>query len=89
MVPESQDTVALQMQIFGSDSIRMDLGGMLATINLHDQAVLNTTEVSNVAADGMLAAKFRAFDLTGSETCPQLAFRICLFMPEAPCETPG
>jgi len=65
IIPESKHTVVVIDQPPSTDGVTR-VRGMLAAVNLNDEAMFATYEIDNEWADGLLAYKFVSIDLTSA-----------------------
>jgi hypothetical protein len=57
----------------------------LTAINLDDESLLETDEVNDIGADGLLTPELDASRLAASQDCPKCAFCIRLLAPKLAC----
>lgn len=75
VVPEPQHAIALSLQPASAIHVVARVLRMLATIHFDDHPAFETHEVHDERADGLLAAKLHAGELTALELLPQTLFR--------------
>lgn len=70
---EPQNAKSLRTKPSIPDCVARDVvvGGVLAAIDLDDQATLETNEVNDIAPDRVLAPKARSFDTSPSQLTPE------------------
>lgn len=76
VVPETQDTVTLSFEKFGSACIVIRFFRMLTTIQFHCQFTLDTGEINDVLPHGMLSPELIAIYLSHAQMPPQSALGI-------------
>ncbi|HWU00070.1 MAG TPA: hypothetical protein VN229_20705 [Terriglobales bacterium] len=67
IIPEAQDTVAQLLKYAGSLIVLRLLRGMLPTIDLDDQALLEASKVDNIGSDRYLLPEAVAIDLASTQ----------------------
>lgn len=75
MVPETQDLIALGLEITGSDSILLSALRMTCAIDLDDQLARKTEEIRDIGTMGHLAAEFHGRKLFTQST-PETFFSL-------------
>ena len=76
IVPESENTIAVPLEPGSAFLIGIYSHCMLPTVELDDEKSFHGRKVCNVGADGRLAAKLDAFEVTISKMLPKLLFRV-------------
>ena len=78
VVPESQDAKTLLLQPLSAHRIVVLGIGMLAAVELDDQLLLETDEIDDVTAKGLLTAELETREPLGPKLPPQLRLGGCL-----------
>jgi hypothetical protein len=79
IVPESEYSIAAQVQERSAGFIFARFIRVLASVELDDQAVLSRTEIGDVRADWMLATEFDVSHPAASQMSPEDSFGVGLF----------
>ncbi len=85
VVPKADHAKAVAFQERGAGLIVLDLVSMLSAVELDHQAMLPATEIHDVRADRLLAAKFRSCKLPTAKSTPEFALRVGLVGPQLTC----
>jgi hypothetical protein len=83
IIPESDDSESMFLQVMSPCRILFDLVCVLAAIDFDDQSMFQATEVRDVIANEMLAAEFGAIQSLTAQMLPEDAFRVGLFAAQA------
>jgi len=78
MIPKSQHTVTLRLQILCTLLIILFLLSMLPAIQFNYYLLFNTTKVDYISSNGMLSTKFFSAKLTSTKPQPDFLFSISL-----------
>jgi hypothetical protein len=83
IIPESNHSESIFLEATCPRRILFDLVGMLATIDLDDESMLETAEIGDVIADEMLTAELGTVQSFAAQMLPEQAFRVGLFAAQA------
>jgi hypothetical protein len=81
--PEAQDAPTFLLHYGGATRIRLDLMGMVFTVNFNDEPLRNAGRIGDVATNRMLATELDAAQSTITQQFPD-AFRTAAVTPEVP-----
>ncbi len=82
VVPEPQDTETLLLEIRVATAI-MRTFGMLPTVSLYNQPLIQTCEVNDIMVDRQLSLELVSCKALGAENLPKAVFGIGLLRPHA------